>query len=370
MQSPSRKKFLLWLTTFALIMACVPSMATPVPVAPLDPNAINTFIVQTSEAASTQTAAVMPVFTSTSTFTVTPPSSFTPESTFTAVGVIIFPTSTPFEEKQYYRVKHDTQLAMHNFKSRTADPKWPVENWGLQTPEVFRMSVGLDMGIGTHRTKMIGVWETFINKLNNYNEKKLFYLKANDTALFDHAGFPQMESLTMGGNIITLDETRDGWGRVHTMDYGNPGSLEGINYTTQPDLIHKFVVVGWKRSSKATYWTNPPPGDLYWPLVSSRAVWMPLEFLEAFPELPMTVTADVTLEIRTEPSKDSALTERKIAKGGIASIIEYYPSASDVWGRLSSGGWIPLLAHQKGLPKYPTSWEMETNPPIPPYNNP
>ena len=109
-----RKKLLLWITTFTLIMACVPSVATPLPVVPLDPNAINTFIVQTSEAASTQTALAVPIFTSTATFTVTPPSSFTPESTFTAVGVIIFPTSTPFEEKQYYRVKHDSQLAYHN----------------------------------------------------------------------------------------------------------------------------------------------------------------------------------------------------------------------------------------------------------------
>ena len=362
-----RKKLLLWFTAFTLIMACVPSVATPAPIAPLDPNAISTFIIQTAEAASTQTAVAMPVLTSTATFTVTPPSTFTPESTITPVGTFLFPTPTPLHGYRYYRVKHDTQLAYHNYKSRTADPAWPVERWGLQTPEVFRMSVGLDMGIGTHRTKMVGIWETYINALNNNNEKRLNYLKANDSGLFDHAGFPQMESLTMGGNIITLDEIRDGWGRVHTFDYGNPGSLEGINYTTRPDLVHKFVVVGWKRSSQITYWTNPPPGDLYWPLVSSRAVWMPLDFLEAFPELPMTVTLNTALEIRINPTNDSALTGPKLSKGGTASVVEYYPSASDVWGRLSSGGWIPLLAHQKGLPRYPTSWIMETQPPIPPY---
>jgi len=225
------------------------------------------------------------------------------------------------------------------------------------------MTVGLDMGSGMHRTKMEGVWETLINNLNNNNEKKLLYLKANDTALFDHNGFPQMASLTMGGNIITLDETRDGWGRVHTLDYSNPGSLEGINYVTQPDLVHKFVVVGWKRSSKTTYWVNPPPGDLYWPLVSSRAVWMPLEFLEPFPQLPMAVTAKTAIEIRTEPSEDSSLTGLKVSKGQTTSVVDYYPSASDVWGRLSSGGWIALLIHQR----YPTSWVMETQPPIPPY---
>jgi hypothetical protein len=94
---------------------------------------------------------------------------------------------------------------------------------------------------------------------------------------------------------------------------------------------------------------------------------MPLDFLEAFPDLPITVTLNTTLDIRTNPTKDSTLTGPKLPKGGTASVVEYYPSASDVWGRLSSGGWIPLLAHQKGLPRYPTSWIMETQPPIPPY---
>jgi hypothetical protein len=366
MQS-NRKKLLLWFTAFALIMACVPSVATHTPAVPLDPNAISTFIIQTAEGASTQTAAAIPLSTSTATFTITPPSTFTPESTYTPIGTIVFPSSTPIHGYRYYRVKHDTQLAEHNYKSRTADPAWPVERWGLQTPEVFRMSVGLDKGIGTHRTKMTGIWETYINTLNDNNVKRLIYLKANDSALFDGQGFPQMESLTMGGNIITLDEVRDGWGRVHTFDYSNPGSFDGINYITRPDLIHKFVVVGWNRSGNYTYWTNPPPGDLYWPLVSSRAVWMPLEYLEPFPELPVAITAKTKVEIRANPSKDSAITGAPLLEGGAASIVEYYPSASDVWGRLSSGGWIILLAHQKGYPRFPTSWKMETQPPTPPY---
>ena len=49
MQSP-RKKLWLWFTTFVLIMACVPAVATPAPIAPLDPNAISTFILQTAAA--------------------------------------------------------------------------------------------------------------------------------------------------------------------------------------------------------------------------------------------------------------------------------------------------------------------------------
>jgi len=358
MQSHTKKLFI-WFTTFVLIMACVPSMATPVPL--LDPNAINTFIVQTANIAGIQTASV-PTLTATATLQNTS----TPEPTFTAVGTIIFPTSTPIVRLQYFRVKHDSQLEAYNYRSRTADPSWPTDTWGLQTTEISRMLVGLKLSSGTHRTKMIGTWDSYIDKLNNYNKKKINYVKADNTALFNGAGFPQMESLTMGGNIVVIDEIQNGWGRVRTMDYNNPGPLEEINYVTRPDLIHKFVVVGWKRSKKATYWVNPPHGDLYWPLVSSRAVWMPLENLEPFPDLPMTVTAKTTQAVRRKPATDSSLTGVEILAGEKARVVEYYPSASDVWGRLSGGGWIALLIHEKGVLQYPTSWEMETMPPLPP----
>ena len=360
MQSP-RKKILLWLTALMLIMACVPSIATPVPT--LDPNTIGTVIVQTANAAVTQTAAAAPTLTLTPIFTNTPPSTFTLEPTFTPIGTIIFPTSTPVAREQYFRVKHDTQLAEYNYRSRTADPSWPVDVWGLRTPEVVRLYVATKNAAGTHRTTITPAWEAYMDALNNYERKTLNYLKSNDTAIFDSNGFPQMESLTMGGNIITLDEVQNGWGQVHTMDYNNPESIKTANYITKPDLVHKFVVVGWNRPSKTTYWVNPPPGAIYWPLVSSRAVWIPLEYLEPFPHLPMTVIANTTQKIKANPSKDSTATGMELAEGASAQVVKYYPSGSDVWGRLSGGGWIGLLIHEKGLVKYPTSWQMETLPP-------
>jgi len=357
------KKLLLWFTAFALIMACVPGIATPPPASTLDANAINTYIVQTANVAATRTASV-PTLTATATLR----STFTPEPTYTPVGTLIPPTSFPVGKVQYYRVKHDTQLARYNYKSRTADPGWPTDIWGLQTTEMVPLSVGLDMALGTHRTTMDGVWEQYIDLLNDYNKKKLNYVKADNTALFNGAGFPQMESLTMGGNIITLDEVRGSWGRVHTFDYSNPGSLKTINYTTRPDLVHKFVVVGWSRKTKSTYFTNTPQGDLYWPLVSDRAVWIPMEYLESFPILPMTVIVDAKerLAVMEEPSLDSLKITADITEGNSLTVVEYHPSGSDVWGRLSNGGWIELLAHRKGLIYYPTSWSMETLPPIAP----
>jgi len=352
-----RTKLLLWLIAAALIMSCAPAMVTPVPT--LDPNAVNLFIAQTANVASTQTIAAIPP---TATFTLTPRNTFTPEPSTTPIQTFVFPTPTPLVRSQFFRVKHDSQLAIYNYKSRTA------ENWsgvGRQTPEVVPMFVSQSDRSGTNRTSLNGNWETYINALNDNNEKKLRYLKANNTALFNGAGFPQLESLTMGGNVVSISQLQGEWARVYTMDLGNPGSLKEINYLTRPDLVQKFVVVGWRKETKTTFWTNTPQGALYWPLVSSRPVWIPLERLEPFPALPMSVTAKTTQAIRTEPNLDSTLTGFEFSENVPTTIVEYYPSGSNVWARMESGGWIALLLYQGGGPKYLTDWTMATVPPPP-----
>lgn len=351
MRSPGQKYFL-WFITFILVLACVPSMVTPV--APLDPNAINTYIAQTAESAATQTQAAIPP---TTTATSTPRNTFTPEPTSTTVPTVIFPTGTPIQRIEYFRVKHDSQIAKYDYKSRTAARDWGGVN--LFTPETVPLFVLPQEGTGTHRTVLNGRWETFINNLNGNDAKKMRYLKANDTALFNTSGFPNLESLTMGGNIVTLVEIKNGWGRVNTFDYKSPGDLKDVNYVTRPDLIHKFVVVGYNRSTKTTYWLDPPHGSIFWPLVSDRAVWISMDRLESFPILPMEVTAKKTQVIKKEPTTDAEETGSDFLKGKTWSIVEYYPSGGNVWGRLSGGGWIALVLHWE----YLTTWSMATLPP-------
>ena len=238
----------------------------------------------------------------------------------------------------------------------------------MQTPETVPLFVGPKLSSGSNRTKVDGAWETFIDALNNNDPSKLRYLKSDKSALFNTSGFPQLESLTMGGNIIVLDRIEGTWGRVHTFDYGQPPGPGKINYVTRPDLVHKFVVVGWNRDAKVTYWVNPPKGDLYWPLVSSRSVWIQMERIEGFPGLPREVTAITGQDIRRTPEISDNLTGLELSAGQSARIVEYYPSASDVWGRLESGGWITLLWYSatSGGAQYLTSWTMETLPPPPP----
>lgn len=356
MKFPRRKMLICAIISF-LVVSCVPSLATPTPISTLDPGAISLMIAQTADAASVQTMVALPVATLTPGITPTPRNTFTPEPTFTLVPAIILPSATPLVRLQYFRLKHDHQLAMFDYRSRTFS-----EDWGLfaQTPEIVPLFLLPNSSSGSGRTTVDGAWEIFIDTLNNNDQRKLAYLKSDTTALFNDAGFPQMESLTMGGNIITLEEIQGGWGRVSTLDYTNPPNAAEVNYTTRPDLVHKFVVVGWRRSSKTTILVNPPRGDIYYPLVSRRPVWVQMERLEAFPILPMEVTIETDVYIQSTPGPRVEQTRSQLSAGDSVRIIEYYPSGSNVWGRVR-GGWIPLLLY----PQYLTSWRMATVAPPP-----
>lgn len=352
----SKPKLLTSLLLFMLLVSCAPGLITPTPIPPLDPNAVNLFIAQTADAASIQTMAALPTTTAIPTFTPTPRDTFTPEPTFTPVQTIVFPTSTPIIRVQYYRLKHDNQLAIYNYKSRTFDEN--SEGMRNQAPEIVPFFVQPKRTSGSGRTTVDGAWETYINALNNNDRSKLNYLKSDISALFNTAGFPQMESLTMGGNIITLAEVQGEWGRVNTLDYSGPPNAEDVNYFTRPDLVHKFVVVGWKRATKSTILVRPPKGDVYYPLVSRIPVWVQMERLEKFPGLPMDVTAIADLYIQPEPGPVMKETNSQVSTGESVHVIEYYPTGSSVWGRIR-GGWIPLVYYRQ----YMTTWKMETVPP-------
>jgi Ig-like domain-containing protein len=91
MTATRKTKLLVWVAALALIMACVPTLATP-SVPTVNPGAINTFIAQTVIVASTRTAAAMPSFTPSPSLTPTE-NTDTPEPT--ATNTVIFILSSP-----------------------------------------------------------------------------------------------------------------------------------------------------------------------------------------------------------------------------------------------------------------------------------
>jgi hypothetical protein len=93
MDTTPKTKLLIWITALVLIIACVPSFATPA-VPTVDPGAVNTFIAQTVNAAVSQTAAAMPSSTFTPSITPTV-NTETPSPTATPTFVFILDTPTP-----------------------------------------------------------------------------------------------------------------------------------------------------------------------------------------------------------------------------------------------------------------------------------
>src|SRR5688500_8694351 len=89
-----KTKILSWLIALSLILACVPTFTAPFVSTPV-PGAVNTFIAQTSNAASTSTAAALPTSTPTATMTPTPRNTDTPSPTVTATVIFLLPTFTP-----------------------------------------------------------------------------------------------------------------------------------------------------------------------------------------------------------------------------------------------------------------------------------
>lgn len=124
------------------IMACLPGQAAPIIVPTIDPNSIGTFIVQTANAASTQTARALPTLTPTVTNTPTPRFTATLEPTATNTVIFIFftpsavvPATSTFivESNQAYscQIMSSTPAIGTSFSSRTDfDATWNVRNNG------------------------------------------------------------------------------------------------------------------------------------------------------------------------------------------------------------------------------------------------
>lgn len=91
MTATRKTKLLVWVTALVLIMACVPTLAAP-SVPTVDPGAVNTFIVQTVNAAGTQTSAAMPSITPSPTLT---PTVATETASPTPTATVIFVLSSP-----------------------------------------------------------------------------------------------------------------------------------------------------------------------------------------------------------------------------------------------------------------------------------
>jgi hypothetical protein len=176
--------------TILLVMACVPTFAAPFPT--VDPNAVNTFIAQTADAASTQTAAAQPTSTFTPTITPTRPTD-TPSPT--ATSTVIFILSTP------------TQLVIPTFTSVSStggggsggsgDSGITSENYSCQI-------ISVSPANGTRfnaRDDFDAVWRVRNNGQRNWDRNSVDFIYDSGDRIHKVAGYDLNANVPSGDTI-------------------------------------------------------------------------------------------------------------------------------------------------------------------------
>jgi len=261
------------------------------------------------------------------------------------VDELIEEYSGDYQTGSLYRVRNDVI-------PRMIMPGWPNPKMA-QAPQVFPLQlVGEQHGKlqGTDRINLSKYgWEFYFNILNP-PVKKFNYATNPHSGSFNNTGWPQMETLIYGGNAVEIVQTKGKNAQIRMMNYAD-GPMDQPTYESDPLRVQKFTVITLRGDV-----VLPPPGDIFFPLVSKEPLWIPLSQLEPFPPLPLTVTTNTRLNVRKAPGVD-ADPLYTLPEGTTISIKKYNLLGSDVWA-LTSDGWIALYHGE-----YLTNWRMETLPP-------
>ncbi|MEB2333785.1 MAG: NBR1-Ig-like domain-containing protein [Anaerolineaceae bacterium] len=158
-----RRKFTLWLGALTAAMACLPTPYMPAPT--FDSNSINTFIAQTADAASTQTASAAPL-TQTPSATLKPTFTISASPVPTMTFLFIMPNlATPTGTSTLATLGSGTSRSKYGCEVRTIDPEpktvfepradftatWGVRNIGTETWYRVSMSYVFYSGDKLHK---------------------------------------------------------------------------------------------------------------------------------------------------------------------------------------------------------------------------
>jgi len=160
--------------------------------------------------------------------------------------------------------------------------------------------------------------------------------------------------------VVKVLEIKNGSARIEMLYlHKGPPDVSNVNYQTKPWLVTKFTSV-----SLDGQLGNAGGIDVYFPNVAKvkKGYWVQLKRVELFPAVPYCAVVEGALNTHSSPSIFASVTG-SVSSGQSVTIREYLPQGSDVWGRID-GGWILLEYLNDGVPIYPTTWAMETRPPI------
>ncbi|MCW5876794.1 MAG: hypothetical protein KIS85_07920 [Anaerolineales bacterium] len=271
---------------------------------------------------------------------------------------------------RFARLMHDPQWM--GYSSRMAAPDWNKNFYYDRYPQTVQLFLNPKSGDG--RLRYSAEWLEYLRELQP-NDNAAVWIARIAAGLFNPSGNvpipildlsqlkqePVAESISSGGNVVKILETRNGSGRIEMIFMREAPPDPGyMNYRNFPWLVTKFTSISIDGELG-----NAGGIDVYFPNLAKQqeGYWVDLRRVEFFPPLPFCATARQDVLVLSSPG---GLAKRVgiLPAGGSASIREYLPQASDVWGRLDEG-WVRLLyLDPAGYPVYPTSWQMETRPPI------
>jgi hypothetical protein len=225
-------------------------------------------------------------------------------------------------------------------------------------PETVPLFVAPRRGAGKDDVRLSAAWTVFVQALNPDLGKYIFtpeagWLNSNESA----------DSLGFGGNVVRiLEEPNKEWARLDCFKAQDaPPDPSVVNFQNGDPRIQKFTAIsrdGRIRNAGAAL-------DVYTVLLGRGDLYVPIERIEKFPDLPISVVINEaelrgeSLRVRTRPEASAPVVMG--VKRGKVDILEYAPRGANVWGRLAAG-WIALLYDGRSF----TSWSMETTPPVAP----
>jgi hypothetical protein len=193
-------KFLYAFITFALVMACVPTLAAPFPTA--DPNAINTFIAQTANAAATQTVAAQPTYTLTPSIT---PTRNTETPSPTATSTVIFILSSPTQQV----------IPTFTFISSGGGGSGGSSGGGTSSANYSCQILSVNPANGTimdSRADFDAVWRVRNNGQRAWDRNSVDFIYDSGDKIHKVAGYDLSSNVAAGGTIdlgVDMEAPRD-----------------------------------------------------------------------------------------------------------------------------------------------------------------
>jgi hypothetical protein len=261
----------------------------------------------------------------------------------------------------YARCKSDVDTAWWKYKPRSTHKNWKERdkngNWYIPPA-----TVSLSRSASKHtkdRFRIPKPWLEFVQHINGGRKAKPYKAMMRKFGGWNNEGTfnsPKIESLSWWGSTLELTGVSGRYALIKTFDFrSSPPNPKAYNYGSHPELIHQFTAI----SKTGKMYLLGRGYRAYSILISRGPLYVPLDRIELFPELPRVERITIgRLNIRANPTL-RAKRVGQYKRGEEVRIVEYALRGPSVWGK-TDRGWIAIgLASDRR--KF-TTWGMKTIP--------